>query len=115
MTLNASFCARAPIRSVRFCKAGGSLAVQAEWKNPAPIAKSRQTGAVAVAIRLHGVFQCFRTAPSLEAALPTLSALPGPYRRVRRVGAYLRGSGNCSTMNAQPEVSLGFFSAFLIT
>ena len=28
---------------------------------------------------------------------------------------YLRGSGNCSMMNAQPLLSLGFFSAFLIT
>jgi hypothetical protein len=81
----------------------------------APIASSKQTGAVAVAIRLHGVFQNFRTAPSLEAALPMYRRSDGKSEERRRVGTYLRGSGSCSMMNAQPELSLGFFSAFLIT
>jgi hypothetical protein len=81
----------------------------------APIARSRQTGAVAVAIRLHEVFQNFRTAPSLEAALPTYRRLDGESEERLGAGTYLRGSGSCSMMNAQPELSLGFFSAFLIT
>jgi len=68
-----------------------------------------------VAIRLHGVFQFFRTAPSLEAALPTYRRSAGKMHKRCGAGAYLRGSGSCSMMNEQPELSLGFFSAFLIT
>ena len=29
--------------------------------------------------------------------------------------SYFRGSGSCSMINAHPELSLGFLSAFLIT
>jgi hypothetical protein len=74
-----------------------------------------QSGAVAVAIRLHGVFQSFRTAPSLQAALPTYRRPDRTTKERRETGAYLRGSGSCSMMNEQPELSLGFFSAFLTT
>ena len=83
-------------------------------KVPASVT-GRQTGAVAVAIRLHGVFQNFRTAPFLEAALPTYRRWYGGSEERLLAGTYLRGSGSCSMMNAHPALSLGFFSAFLIT
>ena len=83
-------------------------------KDPARV-MGRQTGAVVVVIRLHGMFKKFRTAPSLEAALPTYRPFGQKIRSAPWVGTYLRGSGSCSMMNAQPELSLGFLSAFLIT
>jgi hypothetical protein len=85
--------------------------------NPHPSVTKRQTGAVAAATRLHGSSQYFRTAPFLDATLPTLSAhsLADQSVAVFRGAYYFRGSGNCSTMNAHPLLSLGFFSAFLIT
>ena len=105
----------AAMRKVASGSAAGVRATHAFIRKDPARVTGRQTGAVAVAIRLHGVFQNFRTAPSLEAALPTYRHSAGHSEECLCAGTYLRGSGSCSMMNAQPELSLGFFSAFLMT
>src|SRR5215831_18941986 len=67
-TLRASSLLRAPILRIGlFELAGGALLTQAVVTSAK--LRSRQTGALTVASRLHGVVQNFRTAPSFEAPI----------------------------------------------
>jgi len=115
MIPGASSVPRAPIRSVVGSEEAGAGAAHDQEIAAAPIEKTRQTGAAALRIRLNGVLQD-GTVPSshITSIIGVLSQKPKGTQRPR-AGDYRRGSRGCSTMNAHPVLSLGFFSAFLMT
>src|SRR3954463_6363506 len=95
MTSRASSVSRTPIRSVASGSAAGVLATHPVVMNDVYNVTTRQTGAVAVEIRLHDVFQSLRTAPSLEATLPTVSA-----HSLQNRSAGARGDAICAAQVA---------------
>jgi hypothetical protein len=105
---------RAPIRRTGLLEGAAVVPTHEEEIDEAPMAKARQTGAAALPIRLHGVPQD-GTFPSNH--ITSIIGVPRSKPKGALAGPgsiYRRGSRGCSTMNAHPELSLGFLSAFLM-